>query len=162
MLPEGAPPGAKHRQRISERQTIYVFGNPTDDEAPKVDLFEGSTKLKTEEIRTESEGMSFWSASNAEILAGKWKDRRNDLLLRDVYDFGVAGLADGHALQLALTTDGDYRQLDEMIARLAAGRETLRNEAEQGLLGIPRNLARIKEDPAAWAARSIGRWPSVG
>lgn len=150
--------GAQHRQRINKRQIVYVFGDSQDPEAPKVDLLEGPSKLNVPEIWTASEGMSFWSASNAEILAGKWKDRRGDLVLRDIYDFAVAGLVDGHALQQALTTEGDHQQIDEMIAALAAGRETLSNEAESGVLGVPEALVDIQQDPAKWAARAIGRW----
>ena len=118
--------GARHRQRSSMRQMVYVFGDPKDPDAPRVDLVELPPKLKIPAIWTKTEGMFFWSASNAEILAGKWKDRRSDLVVRDVYDLGVAGLIDGHALQQALAADGDHQQLDEMVARLAAKREALK------------------------------------
>lgn len=154
--------GAEHRQRINERQIVYAYGDPRDLRTPKIDLFEGPPKLRIPEIWSESEGMLFWSESNAEILAGKWKDRRSDLLIRDICDFAVAGLADGPALQQALTVDGDHQQIDEMIAQLAAAQETLKEEAKDETLGIPQELREIKEDPAAWAARSIGRWALSG
>ena len=154
--------GARHRQRSSMRQLVYIFGTPEDPGAPRVDLVELPPKLNIPSVWTQTEGMTFWSASNAEILAGKWKDRRSDLVVRDVYDFGVAGLMDGHAVQQALATDGDRHQLEEMVARLAAGREALKSEAATDVLGVPQNLLPVREDPARWAALAIGKWALTG
>ena len=150
--------GAWTKQRAGRLQLVYVFGDKRDADPPRIDLAELPPKLKGEVIRTESEGMKFWSASNEEILAGKWKDRREDPPIRDVFDFATAGLMDGHALQRALATDGAADDLDKMIERLAARRKQLEDAAAKTIEGVPQELEWVRRDPARFAARSIGMW----
>ena len=150
--------GARQRTRLSTRQTIYVFGDPSDEGTPRVDLSEIPATLDTNPVWTQMGPMSFWAAPNAEILAAKWKARRGALLTRDVYDIATAGLLDGRALQRALTTDGHEQQLDEMVASLEAARQTLAREAKATLSAVPQELEHIREDPARWAAFAIGQW----
>lgn len=150
--------GAWTKQRAGRLQLVYVFGDERDADPPRIDLAELPPKLKREVIRTESEGMQFWSASNEEILAGKWKDRREDPPVRDVFDFAMAGLMDGHALQRALTTDGTADDLDKMIERLAARRRQLQDAAVRTIEGVPQEHEQVRRDPARFAARAIGMW----
>lgn len=72
---------------------------------PRVELLQNAAAIDGETVRSEAEGLEFWSGTNSEILAGKWKWRRELMLITDVFDFGVAGLEDGPALQRALPPD---------------------------------------------------------
>ena len=150
--------GAWTKQRAGRLQLVYIFGDERDADPPRIDLAELPPKLKREVIRTESEGLQFWSASNEEILAGKWKDRREDPPVRDVFDFAMAGLMDGHALQRALTTDGTADDLDKMIERLSARRRQLQVAAARTIEGVPQEHEQVCRDPARFAARAIGMW----
>lgn len=150
--------GAWGKQRNGAYELIYSFGNKNDDDPPRIELVELPPKLKGQVIRTESEGMQFWSASNEEILAGKWKDRREDPPVRDVFDFALAGEMDGHALQRALATEGTAKDVDSMIERLAVRRSELKSTATKHIDGVPAELQRIHGDPARFAAKAIGMW----
>ena len=156
-----AAAGSTGRRWLSPVQLVYTFGAPSDDDPPRIDLTEFAPKLHMAVVRTTSEGMAFWSSTNEEILAGKWKDRRFDLLVRDIFDFGVGGIADGPALQGALATDARAKALDNMVRRLVRHRRRLQTEANTGVLGVPEHLREIHEDPARWAARAIGMWAAT-
>ena len=150
--------GARAKKRSSQLELMYIFGDEDDKDPPRVDLVELAPKLRGQVIRTESEGMSFWSATNEEILAGKWIDRRDDSPVRDVFDFAVAGVRDGHALQRAMATEGTARDLDAMVEQLARTQEQYRAEGRRTIHGIPPQIEYIREDPARFCAWAIGRW----
>ena len=150
--------GARAKKRSTQLDLMYIFGAEDDLDPPRVDLVELSPKLRGQVIRTESEGMSFWSATNEEILAGKWIDRRENSPVRDVFDFAVAGVRDGHALQRAMATEGTARDLDAMVEQLAGAQERYSAEGRSGLQGIPSQIEYIREDPARFCAWAIGRW----
>ena len=146
---------------LSDVQLVYTFGTPGDDDPPRIDLTEFEPKIPMAVIRTTSEGMAFWSSTNEEILAGKWKDRRFKAPVRDVFDFAVAGVEDGPGLQGALAMDARPRTLDDMLKRLVRQRERLQAEAQTSILGVPADLRYMHEDPARWAALSIGGWATT-
>ena len=155
-----AAAGSTGRRWLSPIQLIYTFGPPSDD-PPRIDLTEFAPKIGMAVIRTTSEGMAFWSSTNEEILAGKWKDRRFYSLARDVFDFAVAGLEDGPALQGAIAMDARAEALNDMVKRLARQRERLREDAGTDILGVPDDLEEVHKDPARWAAISIGKWAAT-
>lgn len=150
--------GAHAKKRSSQLELMYIFGAQDDQDPPRIELVELAPKLSGQVIRTESEGMSFWSATNEEILAGKWIDRRDDSPVRDVFDFAVAGVRDGHALQRAMATEGTARDLDAMVERLASAQERYGAEGRRTIHGIPPQIEHIREDPARFCAWAIGRW----
>ena len=150
--------GARAKQRSSQLELMYIFGDEDDKDPPRVDLVELAPKLPGQMIRTESEGMSFWSATNEEILAGKWIDRRNDSPVRDIFDFAVAGVRDGHALQRAMATEGTARDLDTMVEQLDSAQERYSAEGRKTIHGSPPQIEYIREDPARFCAWAIGRW----
>ena len=108
--------GAEHRQRLDRQQLIYFFG-PMSQKTPRVDLFQSAEVIDGETVRTNAEGLEFWSATNSAILAGKWKWRRELLQITDVFDFAVAGLEDGPALQRALSAGTVDADLNDMIEK---------------------------------------------
>ena len=146
---------------LSPIQLIYTFGRPNDDDPPRIDLTEFAPKLHMAVVRTMSDGMAFWSSTNEEILAGKWKDRRFDPPVRDVFDFAIAGVADGPALQGALAMEATAEALDEVMRRLERDRGELRELAKTEILGVPEQLETVRADPAKWAARAIGMWAAT-
>ena len=150
--------GARAKKRSSPLELMYVFGEEDDVNPPRVDLVELAPKLYGQTIWTESEGMRFWSAANEEILAGKWIDRRDDSPVRDVFDFAVAGVRDGHALQRAMATKGTAQDLDAMVERLANAQERYSADSRETIQGIPPQIEYIREDPARFCAWAIGRW----
>ena len=150
--------GAWGRNRDGAFQLVYSFGDRDDPDPPRVDLAELAPKLRGEVIRTHSEGMEFWSATNAEILAGKWMDRRHHVLVRDVFDIATAAVMDPPALQRAIAVAADGEDLDIVIESLAREREALKASAAEEISAVPTDLEWIHEDPARWAARGIGLW----
>ena len=154
--------GARAKKRESRWELIYVFGDKDDKDPPRIELVELAPHLRGQMIRTESEGMSFWSATNEEILAGKWIDRREHSPVRDVFDFAVAAVTDGHALQRALATEGTGQNLDAMVEQLADEHERYSTEAGEAIRGAPREFEHIHQDPARFCAWAIGRWALTG
>lgn len=150
--------GARAKSRPSQLELMYIFGTEHDPDPPRVELVELAPKLRGQVIRTESEGMRFWSATNEEILTGKWIDRRENSPVRDIFDFAVAGIRDGHALQRAMATQGTARDLDSMVERLASAQERYSAQGHRILQGIPPQIEYIREDPARFCAQAIGRW----
>ena len=153
--------GSSGGRWLSPVQLVYTFGAPGDDDPPRIDLTEFAPKMPMAVIRTTSEGMTFWSSTNEEILAGKWKDRRFYPPVRDVFDFAVAGLEDGPALQGALAMDARAEALNDMVRRLAKHKIRLQAEAHTSILGVPDDLGEVLKDPARWAALSIGMWAAT-
>ena len=153
--------GSTGRRWLSNAQLVYTFGAPGDDDPPRIDLTEFAPKIPMAVIRTTSEGMAFWSGTNEEILAGKWQGRRFDPPVRDIFDFAVAGIEDGPGLQGALAMDAKPEALDKMVRTLVEQRERLRVEAQTDILGVPASLREMREDPAKWAAMSIGMWATT-
>ena len=150
--------GARAKKRSSQLELMYIFGADDDTDPPRVELVELAPKLPRQVIRTESEGMSFWSATNEEILAGKWIDRRKDSPVRDVFDFAVAGIRDGHALQRAMATEGTAQDLDAMVEQLAGAQQRYSDEGRRTIEGIPHQIEYMRRDPARFCAWAIGRW----
>ena len=153
--------GSTGNRWLSPIQLIYTFGTTDDDDPPRIDMTEFAPKTHMAVVRTTSEGMTFWTSTNDEILAGKWNDRRLDLLVRDVFDFAVAGAADGQALQSAIAMDASAETLDDMVKRFVRQRGRLKELAKTRVLGVPRQLKEVQLDPAVWAARAIGRWAAT-
>ena len=150
--------GARAKKRSSQLELMYLFGDEYDKDPPRIDLVELAPKLRGQMVRTESEGMRFWSATNEEILAGKWIDRRDDSPVRDIFDFAVAGVRDGHALQRALASAGDARDLDAMVEHLASAQERYSAEGKATIAGVPPQIEYMRDDPARFCAWAIGRW----
>ena len=146
---------------LSPVQLVFTFGDPADKDPARIDLTEFAPKIHMAVIRTTSEGMAFWSSTNEEILAGKWKDRRLKLLVRDVFDFGVSGIVDGLALQGALSMDASAGALDKMVQELAEQRGRLQEQAQGDIVEVPEHLRKVHEDPARAAAQAIGRWATT-
>ena len=154
--------GARGKKRSSPLELMYVFGVEDGMDPPRLELVELAPKLHGQVVRTESEGMSFWSATNEEILAGKWIDRRGDSPVRDIFDFAVAGMRDGHALQRAMAAEGSARDLDAMIEQLASEQERYSDEGRNVIDGVPPEIEYIRADPARFCAWAIGRWTLTG
>ena len=55
--------GARAKKRSSQLELMYIFGDEYDKDPPRIDLVELAPKLRGQMVRTESEGMSFWSAT---------------------------------------------------------------------------------------------------
>lgn len=137
----------------------YGFGPPGHGDPPRLELVELLPHLRGEMTWTVSENMAFWSATNEEILAGKWIDRRHAMPTRDVFDFAVAGRKDPAALQRAIaTTSGPKADLNPIIRALAAERSLHAEVAADAITNVPDDLAEIRRDPARFAAWAIGRF----
>ena len=149
--------GATHRRRLDRHQLIYFF-EPMAANAARVDLVQGGETIEGETVRTHAEGLEFWSATNCAILAAKWKWRRELLEVKDVFDFAVAALDDGPALQRALAVDTRGDDLNNMIEMLGENRARLRKEAERELDGVPKSIENAYDDPARHCAMAIGVW----
>ena len=158
VMNEMADAGATEGALIADKQAVYYFGDPMDPRTPIVELFQAEPSLEEAPIPTLADGLEIWTRSTAEILAGKWAGRRLNMPVRDAFDWGVAGLKDGLAMQRAMATAASAPELDAVVEMLETAHTRMQAESPDELWSVAPEFETLHADPARAAALAIGRW----
>ena len=158
VMTEMARVGATEGALVKNRQALYYFGDPLDPRTAIVELFQTEPSLEQAPIPALADELKIWTRSTAEILAGKWTGRRLSMPLRDAFDWGVAGLKDGPAMQRAMATAATAADLDAVVEMLESEHTRMQADCGDELWGVASGLEAFQADPARAAARAIGHW----